>query len=327
MIWYKDTKNNFVRVNPAAAQAFGMSVEEIEGKSAYDLIPDLAEKYYQDDLEVIRSGTPKLGIIEPMTTAQKEHLWVQTDKIPLRNEQGTITGILLFVVDITERRRAEEALALASRKLNLLSSITRHDILNQLTALRSYIELSREEQDPQKLAKYVGSEEKIASTLERQINFTREYQDLGVTAPVWQNVHATIDKAVAALPLRNVTVKSDNPGIEVFADLLFEKVFYNLIDNALQYGGHEMTTIRITSQESEKGLVISVEDDGTGISAGHKKHLFERGFGHHTGLGLFLSREILGITGITITETGEPGKGARFEILVPKGGYRFTGNQ
>jgi PAS domain S-box-containing protein len=324
MIWYKDTKNNFVRVNPAAARAFGMSVEEIEGKSAYDLVPDLAEKYYQDDLDVINSGNPKLGIIEPMITAGGEHLWVQTDKIPLRNDQGSVTGILLFVVDITERKRAEEALALASRKLNLLSSITRHDILNQLTALRSYIDLSREEKDTRKLAQYIGTEEKIATTLERQINFTREYQDLGVTAPVWQNVRATIDKAAAALPLRNVTVEKDIPGIEVFADLLFEKVFYNLIDNALRYGGQEMTTIRITSQESEKGLVISIEDDGSGISAGHKKHLFERGFGHHTGLGLFLSREILAITGITIAESGEPGTGARFEILVPKDGYRIS---
>ena len=49
-----------------------------------------------------------------------------------------------------------------------------------------------------------------------------------------------------------------------------------------------------------------------------------RGFGEHTGLGLFLSREILSITGITIAETSEPGKGARFEMIVPKGAYRFV---
>ncbi|MDD1694555.1 MAG: ATP-binding protein, partial [Methanoregula sp.] len=61
---------------------------------------------------------------------------------------------------------------------------------------------------------------------------------------------------------------------------------------------------------------------GAGIAVEDKKRLFERGFGHHTGLGLFLSREILAITGITITENGEPGKGARFEILVPDGTWR-----
>jgi signal transduction histidine kinase len=68
---------------------------------------------------------------------------------------------------------------------------------------------------------------------------------------------------------------------------------------------------------------IFVEDDGGGISPEDKKGLFGRGFGHNTGLGLFLSREILSITGISITETGEPGTGARFELLVPKSGYRF----
>jgi signal transduction histidine kinase len=112
---------------------------------------------------------------------------------------------------------------------------------------------------------------------------------------------------------------------EVYADPLFGKVFYNLIDNALRYGGAEMKIIRVSSQESERGLTITCEDDGVGISAEDKKLLFTRGFGKNTGLGLFLSREILAITGISITENGTPGKGARFEITVPKGAYRFTG--
>jgi signal transduction histidine kinase len=86
-----------------------------------------------------------------------------------------------------------------------------------------------------------------------------------------------------------------------------------------------MKTIQISSQEIDTGLLIVCEDDGVGISAEDKKKLFTRGFGKNTGLGLFLSREILAITGITITENGIPGKGARFEIAVPKGAYRFTG--
>jgi signal transduction histidine kinase len=86
-----------------------------------------------------------------------------------------------------------------------------------------------------------------------------------------------------------------------------------------------MKTIRVSSKESETGLTITCEDDGVGISAEDKKLLFTRGFGKNTGLGLFLSREILAITGITIAENGVPGKGARFEIMVPKGAYRFSG--
>jgi len=138
-------------------------------------------------------------------------------------------------------------------------------------------------------------------------------------------VNASIKKAVAGLPMRDVRVEVDSKNLEIFADRLFEKVFYNLIDNALRYGGTGMKTVRVASQEIDAGLLIVCEDDGVGISAEDKKRLFTRGFGKNTGLGLFLSREILAITGITITENGVPGKGARFEITVPKGMWRMAG--
>jgi signal transduction histidine kinase len=83
-----------------------------------------------------------------------------------------------------------------------------------------------------------------------------------------------------------------------------------------------MTEIHITSREEGGALVLVFEDNGIGIPQKDKNRLFTKGFGKNTGLGLFLSREILSITGITITENGEPGKGARFEITVPKGMYR-----
>jgi len=327
MIWYKDTKNTFVRVNPSGARAFGMAIDEIEGKSAYDLFPDFAEKYYQDDREVINSGIPKLGIIEPMITASGEHLWVMSDKIPLKNDQWDITGLLVFSVDITERKRVEEALQQVNKQLNLLSSITRHDILNQLMALKGYLELSSAVIDkPETLREFIKKEQKAADTIEHQITFTKDYQELGVAAPSWQNVNASIKKAVARLPMRDIHVAIDPKAPEIFADPLFEKVFYNLIDNALRYGSDRLKAIRVSSQESDAHLTIICEDDGVGITADDKKRLFTRGFGKNTGLGLFLSREILAITGITITENGIPGKGARFEITVPEGKWRTAGN-
>jgi signal transduction histidine kinase len=130
--------------------------------------------------------------------------------------------------------------------------------------------------------------------------------------------------AIAALPLRRVGVIVDRPDLEVYADPLVEKVFYNLIDNALRYGGGEMKTIGFSCRETEAGLILACEDDGEGIRGEDKTHLFEQGYGKNTGLGLFLTREILSITGIAIAETSEYGKGARFEMLVPKGAYRFV---
>lgn len=229
-------------------------------------------------------------------------------------------------MDITRLKQMEEALRQANLKLNLLNSITRHDISNQLMALKGFLVLSKRSlQDPALAAEYITKEERIADILERQIVFTRYYQDMGVKEPVWQNVDGSVGKAESSFHMGKVKLDADRTDLDVFADPLFEKVFYNLIDNALRYGGERLTTIRISAQETEVGLVLVCEDDGAGISEGDRKHLFERGYGKNTGFGLFLVREILGITGITIRETSGAGHGARFEMLVPKGMYRARG--
>jgi signal transduction histidine kinase len=74
------------------------------------------------------------------------------------------------------------------------------------------------------------------------------------------------------------------------------------------------------------GAMITYEDNGTGIPVEDKEHIFKKGFGKHTGLGLFLTREILAITNITIRENGETEKGVRFEILIPQEMYRIIHN-
>jgi len=251
--------------------------------------------------------------------------WLYDSGKPFYTPDGKFSGYIGSCYDIQARRQAEEALLQVNRKLNLLSSITRHDINNQLFSLKAFLELSKETlEDAAKTSEYIIKAERAADAIGRQIVFTKEYQDLGVKAPVWQNIDEGIKKAISSLALRDIRVIAEVPGSDVYADPLLEKVFYNLIENALRYGGPKMTEIRITAAESDGAFVIAVQDNGAGISIEDKKRLFERGFGRHTGLGLFLSREILSITGITITETGEPGKGARFEIMVPKGAWRFT---
>jgi PAS domain S-box-containing protein len=110
MIWYKDKENRILRANRAAAESAGLAVSEIEGKSTSELYPEEAERYHQDDLEAIRTGQPKLGIIEPFRIASGEKRWVRTDKIPYRDDEGNIIGLIVFATDITEQQRAEEAL-------------------------------------------------------------------------------------------------------------------------------------------------------------------------------------------------------------------------
>jgi signal transduction histidine kinase len=275
-------------------------------------------------IRALRGGQSPFPVSEidiRLSDSTVRHCLIKT--VPI--EDKGIPAFLSVITDITERKAAEDALLRVNKKLTILSSITRHDIKNQLMALQTYLELSKEKPNlVPTSSEYLKKEIKIVETMGHQIDFTKVYEDMGTTAPSWQNIRASVLRAVAALPMRDVKVEIDRSDLEIYADPLFEKVFYNLIDNALKYGGEAMTAIRITSLETGTGLVITCEDDGAGISGEDKSRLFERGYGKNTGLGLFLSREILSITGITIAETSQPGKGARFEILVPEDSYRAT---
>ncbi len=250
--------------------------------------------------------------------------WYECRDRAIRWTDGRLVRLEIST-DITDRKRVEEALVRVNNKLNLLSGITRHDILNQLTALKAYIDLSAEHSaGDEVLAEFIQKEMMIANVIDRQISFTRDYHKLGVMAPVWQNVAEIIGWTRQSLFTRNIAIVTDFSDLEVFADPLLEKVFYNLLDNALRYGGEKMTIIRFSLQEEGDSLIIRCEDDGAGIEEENKDLIFNRGYAHNTGLGLFLSREILGITEITIAETGIFGRGARFEIRVPEGSFRFN---
>lgn len=158
-----------------------------------------------------------------------------------------------------------------------------------------------------------------AGMIQNHIEFTRTYQNLGQKAPLWQNV----TMIVSGLPGKEVPVRADLNGLEIYADPLLEKVFYNLYDNSLRHG-KDVTEIRVHYALIPDGLFLIWEDDGTGVPEDIKEQIFERGVGKNTGMGLFLVRDILGITDITIAETGEEGMGARFEMRLPKEAYRFV---
>jgi len=110
LIWFKDTENRILLVNQRLAEAAGKTVAEIEGKSARDIYPQDAARYYADDLEVIRLGVPKLGSVEQVRDlAGKDH-WLQTDKVPYFDKDGKVIGIVAMAQDITERKWSENAL-------------------------------------------------------------------------------------------------------------------------------------------------------------------------------------------------------------------------
>jgi PAS domain S-box-containing protein len=224
--------------------------------------------------------------------------------------------------EIQERKRFEATLRLANRKLSMLSSITRHDILNQITAIVMYLSLAEEMVTDPALLEHLKKIEQTTQMIQKQIRFARDYQDIGVNAPQWQNVNITISSAIAGFDLGGIRVEKDVGNLEIFADLLLEKVFFNLVDNVVRHG-ENATVIRFFAQETSEGITIFCTDDGVGVPESVKESIFKREYYRNTGFGLYLAAEILSITGLSIRETGEPGSGARFEIRVPKDAYGF----
>ena len=219
---------------------------------------------------------------------------------------------------------SEAAFQTANKKLHLLSSITRHDIRNQLLGLMGYIELSKETTTDPDLLHFIEREETAAQAIQRQIEFTKNYEDIGVHAPMWQDIGVHVNALRTLIPPGEFEISVNVEGLEVLADPLLEKVFENLIDNSRRHGDRVRHISFSSMQYGQDNLAIVYEDDGIGVHEEEKERIFEKGFGKNTGLGLFLSREILAITGLTIKESGIYGKGVRFEILVPKGKFRFT---
>jgi signal transduction histidine kinase len=228
------------------------------------------------------------------------------------------------VVDRNAKLHAsQQAFETANKKLNLLSNITRHDIFNQLTVLIGYLDLARERITDTEVINFLEKSENAANIIRRQIAFTKDYQDIGVQAPQWQNIARYIETILSMTPLHDIRLTNDLGSLEVYGDPMLEKVFGNLVDNSLRHGEH-VSLIRFSYQKSGNNeLCIVYEDNGAGVADEDKERIFNKGFGKNTGFGLFLSREILGITGLSIKENGQPGKGARFVITVPEGEYRF----
>ena len=326
-------------VNDAYCRYFNKKREEIIGHKFIPLLHPDDRKMVARQIASLAPEHPVVNIDQRIIMPDDSIRWQQWTDRAIFDPDGRIIEYQSVGRDITEQKEIEtemeyheqelikfsNSLDIATKKLNVLYGITRHDINNQLTVILGYLGmLECKVQDPS-LEEYFKTLATAAQNITSMIQFTGEYAKIGVNAPVWQDCRTLIDDAAKQVPLGQVIVKNDFPsGAEVFADPLFVKFCYNLMDNAARYGG-KITTLRFSVEERDGDHIIMCEDDGDGVVAEDKEKIFERGFGKNTGLGLALAREILDITGITIHETGEPGKGARFEMTVPKGAWRIGG--
>lgn len=283
-----------------------------------------------DDIEIIANGDYDHKIRQTRGP-EFDHLQANLTKMvsALKNElQENKEKTKQLNLELTQRKFTEKSLLNVTKQLNLLSGITRHDILNQITVAISALDLiadEREEND----GRYYNAHESLfiqlrasVRNIEKQIQFTQLYDQMGQKEPMWQPVSPKIAEAEHDLCYPPGVICNHVFSLYVLANPMFDRVIYNLLDNAKRYAtGMTSLEISFVEQNSGEGLLV-FEDNGPGIEYENKSLLFDRGYGSSTGFGLYLIREILSITDIEIKETGVPGQGARFELRIPPGVWK-----
>jgi len=350
LIFYKDRENNFVQVNKAFAEIMGLPKEQINGRSIFDLYPkEEAEAFWSDDKQVIKSGKAKVGIVEKMQS-KKGKRWVQTDKIPYRDTEGNIIGVIGFSVDITDRKKAEEELdqyrmhleKLVEERTKQLKDSERlaaigatagmvgHDIRNPLQAITSDVFLVKTE-----LASISDSEEKknvLESMVEIEKNIdyinkiVQDLQDFArpLNPKIEESDLKTIVKTLTTkngLPKNiKVSVEISDEASKVKADSYYlNRILYNLVTNAVQAmpNGGKLT---IAAHKEANDTVLSIIDTGVGIPKEIHDKMFTLMFTTKSkgqGFGLPVVKRMTETLGGTVTFESQAGNGTTFTVRLP----------
>jgi PAS domain S-box-containing protein len=308
-----------LRTNNAAESLFGAPTGQVLGLNCFELV---------HGAECLNDDCPRKRMLVSKKRETTEipmqggNGWLQVTVDPIFNSAGDVVSAVHIVRDISERMRSQKAMMQAKKKLNLLNYVTFSDIQNMIFSLSGYQHLAKEMVKEGAAGNIIGKQDEILQKITHSLKFAQSFQDLGLKPPRWQNVNQVFLLAISHLDFLRIhhTVQLD--GLEVFADPLLEQVFQILADNTLTHG-KTATQVTFRYIQEPESVTLFFEDDGAGIPSDAKEKIFLPDFQKKKGVGLFLAREILDITGITIRETGEPGKGARFEMTVPKGMWRI----
>jgi PAS domain S-box-containing protein len=304
--------------NPFMTSMTGYLPDELQAISVWDIIHKDFREQFKEGVSASQKNAKGPVKHTDVTLIAKGGPEYQVHMRLIPGEFDEKPAIMVTALDITSQRSAESRLEHLNKKLSLLNEVTHHDLLNNFTALYGYFEIIKENTTDVNNLQFMKKQEVILSAIQEQIHFTGYYQNIGNQKPQWQFVKNTIRDAVSILPLDKVAIRIDVGKTEILADPLLIRVFYNLMENSLRHGGH-VTEICYHCEKRPEGLAIMYEDNGMGIPVKDKQRIFSKGIGKNSGLGLFLIKEILAITRIMIRENGEPGRGARFEMLVPEG--------
>ena len=313
---------------------------KMAGYRAEELMPLTAERFIEfvhpDDRDAcvsLFSGWCEGKILSGSHKMRMRHkngtwVWIRSQWQVFRSsEDDPVLRVFGIHQDITDLVRKDEAIREAQKKIATLSSVTRHDILNHVTVIRmlfDIMEMTGEvpvDSDTWVQLSKINDE---ALAIERRIVFTRDYEDLGSEPPAWQDIGYLVARMADMSEFSHLAVSCTCNNLKVYADPMLERVMHELFTNAVSHGG-DVTTITVSCRTgADSTTVIDVSDDGAGIAADRKEKIFSRGVGINTRYGLYLSREILSVTGIAIQETGTEENGAVFSLSVPQQNWKMS---
>jgi len=278
-----------------------------------------------EDIEIIANGdyehpirrTKGFEFKRLQASIQKMVEKLKADIISIRQKTYELDA------ELQNRLRVEESLKAANHKLSLLGIITRHDLLNQITVVSSGLELIDDdiEKNEQNIKLFTMMKNSLFSIREI-IQFTKMYERMGVDEPIWHNISLLIKETMVNFYSQPCEVIDNTNNLEVFADPMFNRVIYNLIENSFRHGG-KISKIKFESFFEDDVALIIYSDNGSGILLENKEKIFSIGYGKNSGLGLYFIRDVLSFTEIEIRETGTEGMGACFELRIPHGKWRI----
>jgi PAS domain S-box-containing protein len=354
-IFYKDCENRYIRVNKMMADVAGLPKDEMEGKPATDIYPNQAKHCWEDDKEVIASGKPKNGIIERIDGVTGTS-WVQTDKIPYKDKDGRIIGVIGFSVDITERKMAEKQLQAINEELERrveqrtrelqesqiqylhaeklsaigkLSASIAHEFNNPLQGVMTILKGLRrrailEEEDKELLDLAIQENERMKKLIRSLQDFNRPSTGKKVLTDVHASLNSLLLLYKSDLQRKNISTVLDYdenlPNILAIPDQI-KQVILNLLNNAvdaLRNGG----IIKISTRQDEQNIAIAIKDNGAGIIPEEMYLIFQPFYTTKpevkgTGLGLSVCHGIVHNHQGEIRAESQPGEGSTFTVILP----------
>jgi PAS domain S-box-containing protein len=241
----------------------GVSRELLEGR-------DLRETF-SPDLSSILEGLFSGALTGNAGTAETTHddRIYEIQAIPISAAAGEITAGMALIQDITGRKREQDALNQANRKLNLISSLARHEILNKITVSLGFLSRAKKRVEDPVLNEYLVRSENAIVSIRKIIEFTRDWKDLGLSPPTWQHVQSAFMHAASHQKTSGIEFRLRTDDLEIYADPFLEKVFFHLIEYSLQ-ASRNVTWIEVSFEEKPDGGALLFRDDGQGLAPDKK---------------------------------------------------------